>query len=104
MSRHGNPCNANAGGRRKLRARFKARRDPCAICGRPIDYELPAFDEWSFELDEIKPRRLGGDPLDPDNVQPTHRRCNREKYLEERRREREARLTPPDPPRASRRW
>ena len=26
---------------------------PCAICGMPIDYDLPAGDPMSFEVDEI---------------------------------------------------
>ena len=30
----------------------------------------------SYELDEIIPVSRGGDPFDPDNVQPAHRICN----------------------------
>lgn len=52
---------------------------PCAICGHPIDYTLPAGDPLSYELDEIVPVSLGGDELDPENVQPAHRICNQMK-------------------------
>lgn len=65
--------------RRKLRARLKAQGLPCAICGQPIDYSLPAGDPMSFEVDEIVPVSLGGDELDPANVQPAHRICNQRK-------------------------
>ena len=33
----------------------------------------------SFEVDEIVPVSLGGDPLDRSNVQATHRICNERK-------------------------
>lgn len=52
---------------------------PCALCGKPIDYSLPAGQPMSYELDEIVPVSRGGDPYDPDNVQPTHRACNQRK-------------------------
>ncbi len=65
--------------RRILRARVKALGLPCAICGAPIDYSLPAGDPWSYELDEIIPVSLGGSELDPENVQPAHRICNERK-------------------------
>lgn len=58
---------------------------PCAICGRPIDYSLPARDPMSFELDEIVPvSRLPIDQrkaaaCDVGNVQATHRICNERK-------------------------
>lgn len=65
--------------RRILRNRVKQMGLPCAICGRPIDYSLPAGDPWSYELDEIVPVALGGSELDPENVQPSHRICNEKK-------------------------
>lgn len=70
---------ANGSRRRRLRARLKAQGLPCAICGGPIDYDLPAGDPMSFEVDEIIPVSLGGSPTDPDNVQPAHRICNQRK-------------------------
>lgn len=65
--------------RRILRQRVKALGLPCAICGLPIDYSLPPLHPWSYELDEIIPVSLGGDELDPNNVQPAHRICNERK-------------------------
>lgn len=99
-----NPCNANAGRRRKIRARIAARGEPCAICGRAIDYSLPAGDDWAFEVDEIVSRWRGGDPLDIHNCQPVHRVCNRMKYQRERAEEQRKRHAPPKPPKASRKW
>ena len=74
-----NPRYANGNARRKLRNRVRSLGLPCAICGKPIDYSLPARHPMSYELDEVLPVALGGDPLDPLNVQPTHRICNERK-------------------------
>lgn len=62
---------------------------PCALCHRPIDYSLTTYIDprdgktkphpMRYELDEIIPVALGGNPLDPNNVQPTHRICNQKK-------------------------
>lgn len=71
-----NPRRSNGTRRNKLRARVKELGLPCAICGKPIDYSLPARDPMAYELDEIIPVSRGGDPLDPTNVQPAHRCCN----------------------------
>lgn len=75
----GNPRYKNGHRRRTLRARIKAQGRPCAICGGPIDYELPAGHPMSYELDEIIPVSKGGNPLDINNVQPAHRLCNQRK-------------------------
>lgn len=48
-------------------------------CAYLTDYDLPAGDPMSFEVDEIIPVSLGGSPTDPDNVQPAHRICNQRK-------------------------
>lgn len=69
----------NGNRRRKLRARLQALGLPRAICGRPIDYGLPAGDTMNFEVDEIVPVSLGGDELDWSNLQPAHRACNQRK-------------------------
>ena len=79
--RMGNPRRANGSRRDALRARLRAQERPCWICrafGRDgaIDYSLPAGHPMSFEADEIIPVSLGGDPLDPANVDAAHRRCN----------------------------
>lgn len=70
---------ANGNARRRLREAVRSMGLPCAICGRPIDYSLPAGDPWSYELDEVVPVSRGGSELDPSNVQPTHRICNERK-------------------------
>ena len=59
--------------RRTLRTRVGRERRPCGICGQPIDYAQP------WDLDEITPRALGGDPLAYSNVRPAHTYCNRSK-------------------------
>lgn len=91
--------------RRILRNRVKQMGLPCAICGEPIDYSLPAGDPWSYELDEIIPVSLGGSELDTDNVQPTHRICNERKGnrigFSAAKREPQA---PPSPPSPSQDW
>ena len=74
-----NPRRANGTRRDKLRRKVRDMGLPCALCGKPINYDLPPGDPWSYELDEIIPVSKGGDPLDPDNVQPTHKICNRKK-------------------------
>lgn len=72
---------ANGTARRKLRAWLRSQGQPCWICqaaGKPgtIDYSLPAGHPLSFEVDELVPVSLGGDPLDRANVKATHRCCN----------------------------
>lgn len=63
--------------RRKLTRRLRALGNPCGICHRPIDYSLPPGDPYSFEADEIVPVSRGGSELDWDNMQASHRVCNR---------------------------
>lgn len=75
----GNPRRANGSRRTRLRERVRAQGLPCALCGAPIDYSLPAGHPMSYELDEIVPVSRGGDPLDAGNVQPAHRLCNQRK-------------------------
>lgn len=85
-----NPRHANGHFRRKMRARFKARGDPCHICrGRlgPIHYDEPsdAAHPLSFVIDEILPvsrwREFGYDSpaavaRDVENLAPAHWCCN----------------------------
>ena len=53
-----NPRVSNGTRRRDLRRRVASMGLPCALCGAPIDYSLPAGHPLSFELDEIVPVRL----------------------------------------------
>lgn len=74
-----NPRYSNGARRRAIRARWEAIGAPCALCGRPIDYDLPAGHPMAFEVDEVVPVSRGGDPLDFANTQPAHRICNQRK-------------------------
>lgn len=74
-----NPRYSNGARRRAIRARWRAIGDPCHLCGKPIDYSLPAGHPMSFEVDEIVPVSKGGDPLRFENTQPAHRCCNQRK-------------------------
>ncbi len=71
-----NPRYANGHARRQLREWLRAQGLPCHICGRAIDYTLPARHPMSFEVDEVVPVSKGGSPLDRANVAPAHRICN----------------------------
>ena len=104
MAKKHNLRRANGHRRNTIRKRIAARREPCAICGRPIDYSLPAGNEYAFEVDEIVPVHKGGNPLDIRNCRPTHRKCNRERYQQERADEIAKRLEAPSLPKATRRW
>jgi len=65
--------------RETLRKKVYAAQDHCGICGYEVDKTLPAGTPLSPELDEIIPVARGGSPYDIDNLQLTHRRCNRMK-------------------------
>ena len=75
-TRRPNVRRKNGSRRTKLRAMVAAEGAPCHLCGKAIDYTLPAGHPMSFELDEIVPVSKGGDPLDRANVAPAHRICN----------------------------
>ncbi len=75
----GNPRYGNGSKRRAVRAWLRSRGDPCALCGKPIDYSLPSGHPMSFEVDEIVPVSKGGSPYERSNVQAAHRICNQRK-------------------------
>ena len=62
---------------RKQYARIKARHDDCGICHKAIDYSLPSGHPMGFEVDHIVPISKGGAVYDMDNLQASHRECNR---------------------------
>ena len=72
----GNLRKANSTRYNRIVSKVRGRRDPCAICWHPIDYDLKSPDPMSFELDHIVPISKGGDPYDPANGQASHRCCN----------------------------
>ncbi len=53
--------------------------DICGICGKPVDKKLKTPDPMSPAIDHIIPISKGGHPSDIDNMQLTHRACNRAK-------------------------
>jgi len=60
----------------KLCAQVRARRDPCCMCGQPIDYHAPPRTRWSFSLEHPSSVVNGGDVLDSDNAEAAHYGCN----------------------------
>ena len=81
-----NPRRANGTTRNKIRKQWIARGEPCALCGKPIDYSLGMITDkrtgkrkphpMSLTVDEIVPVSKGGDPLLFSNTRPTHWICN----------------------------
>lgn len=59
--------------------RDKARNAVCVHCGQPIDYSVkPSSTDSSYEPDHrLVVERHPEMALLPENVQPSHRRCNR---------------------------
>lgn len=74
-----NPRLYNSAKRKAVRAWLLKTQDVCALCGKPIDKSLPSPHPMSAEVDEIIPISKGGSPIDRDNVQLVHRRCNQRK-------------------------
>lgn len=61
--------------------RDKAANSPCAICGQPIDYSLrPSSCDEAWEPDHRHSLKAHPELAEvPDNIQPSHRSCNRSK-------------------------
>ncbi|WP_433584562.1 HNH endonuclease [Microbacterium hydrocarbonoxydans] len=60
------------------RARHRATRAACHICGRPIDYTLKWPDPMSFVVDHVVPLAKGGSHSF-DNTAAAHAECNSKK-------------------------
>ena len=81
-----NPRRANGSARDAVRRRWRARGEPCGICGKPIDYSLGyvvdartgkrRLHPLAFVVDEIVPVSKGGSPFDMANTRPAHNICN----------------------------
>jgi len=63
----------------KNRKRIYATQSVCAICGKPVDFNLKYPHPLSPTIDHIIPLAKGGHPSDIDNLQLAHRCCNRQK-------------------------
>ena len=63
----------------KNRKKILANEDVCAICGGAVDKTLPRYHPMSAEIDHIVPVSKGGDTVSIENMQLTHRKCNRAK-------------------------
>ena len=62
---------------RKARKKIFASQSVCAICGRPVNFDLRFPDPWSATVDHIVPLSKGGNPADVANMQLAHLQCNR---------------------------
>ena len=62
---------------RKARKKIFATQSVCAICGRPVNFDLRFPDPWSPTVDHIVPISKGGNPADIANMQLAHLQCNR---------------------------
>ena len=61
----------------KARKKIFATQSVCAICGRPVNFDLKFPDPWSPTVDHIIPIAKGGNPADIANMQLAHLQCNR---------------------------
>lgn len=93
-------------GKRYLRlcAQVRARQDPCALCGQPIDYLAQPRTRWSFSLDHELSLVHGGAVLDPNNARAAHYGCNARRGGGTRRNRPESPGGSPPPYPTSRRW
>ncbi len=60
--------------------KIMATQSVCGICGRPVDKSIKFPDPMSPSIDHIIPVSKGGNPVDIDNLQLSHLKCNRDKY------------------------
>lgn len=63
----------------KNKKRIYATQTVCAICGRPVDFNLKFPHPMSPTIDHIIPIAKSGHPSDIDNLQLAHLSCNRAK-------------------------
>ena len=60
----------------RIKKQMQAEAEQCAKCGKPISIEYQWPHENSVTIGHIIPLALGGDPLDPRNLQVECIRCN----------------------------
>lgn len=63
----------------KNRRIILAQQEVCALCGRPVDKNLPFPNPWCATVDHIIPVAKGGHPSALDNLQLAHLICNQVK-------------------------
>ncbi len=63
----------------KNRKWILATQSVCALCGKPVDKTLKPPHPLSPAIDHIIPVSKGGHPSSRENLQLTHRCCNRQK-------------------------
>jgi 5-methylcytosine-specific restriction endonuclease McrA len=73
------PRRINSTQRNKIRRFVLDNYTECGLCGIEVDKSIKTPHPLSAEVDEIIPVSLGGSPYEKDNVQLTHRYCNRKK-------------------------
>jgi 5-methylcytosine-specific restriction endonuclease McrA len=55
---------------------FQRKKERCERCGRKVSFDVAAWKDERAQVNDIKPRSLGGDPLDPNNQELTCRKCH----------------------------
>ncbi len=63
----------------KNKKRIYATQTICALCGKPVDFNLKFPNPLSATIDHIVPVSKGGHPSDISNLQLAHLSCNRTK-------------------------
>lgn len=65
--------------RSRVKSRVRMLKEPCGLCGEPVDLTLPKGDPMAFQVDHIKPVSQGGALTRQSNLQPAHAVCNNRK-------------------------
>jgi 5-methylcytosine-specific restriction endonuclease McrA len=69
---------------KRISAKVRARQDDCWICGKPIDYTLPATHRMSFTVDHTAPRDEQGRLVSHLEVlEAAHRSCNTRRWRQQ---------------------
>lgn len=72
--------NRNTRRQKRIIAELRERRDPCWLCGEPIDYRLTGSDPWAFSADHVKPwSKFPELREDPANYRASHLLCNQKR-------------------------
>lgn len=69
----------NRGAFEKAKQKILKTQKVCGICGKPVDFSYKYPHPLSATIDHIIPVSKGGHPSDINNLQLSHRTCNRQK-------------------------